>query len=205
MIQHVHEGGYGFIAKVRCQSRHVFACKMFKTHEDREIDFLGGRCKSFTIDAKKQRSTQTILRESGFLSTKLFKAKSTSCKICKHLQQERDLSFDEEGMTIGDYATKVLSKPSHFHVVMPWMDGDLEHYMMHNVLTLEDRIDIFLQVSKVSQEMKHDILNIDLKPPNVVYKHALTGNHCSNHVTWVGCTGQGSDIWNTETTSSNAQ
>lgn len=176
MIRDVHEGGYGVIAKVRCKSRHVFACKMFKTDEDREIDFLGGCCQSFTIDTKKQRSTQKVLKKSGFLSTKLFKAKSSSCKICKHLERETKISTIDTDMTIGDYATKVLSKPSHFHVVMPWMDGDLEHYMMHNVLTLEDRIDIFLQVSKVSQEMaKHDILNIDLKPPNVVYKLRACG------------------------------
>lgn len=176
MIQDVQEGGYGIVAKVHCKSRHVFACKMFKTHDDPEIDFLGGCCASFTIDKEKQHSTQAILSGSGFLSTKLFKAHSSVCNICKHLQQEKRLSNIDQHMTIGDYATNVLSNPHHFHVVMPWMDGDLEKYMSQHVLTLEEAVDIFLQVSKVSQEMaKHDILNIDLKPPNVVYKLHTNG------------------------------
>ena len=169
----ISEGGYGYIVKITTPHKAHLACKVFKNQSDPELEMLGvdfdHAKKKMKLNVSRQASMQKILKASGFVPTTLKYAKS-SCFLCKDFSKSLHKSNFPHNIGLGEFVKKACCKRPHYHVFMPWLDGNLEEYMKTK-RTMTERLDIFMQVSKVVHNLaQHGILNPDLKLSNVLYK-----------------------------------
>jgi hypothetical protein len=172
MIQ-PQEGSYGFIVKIFGQNGSKFAVKVFKHTIDSELAFLGVDydTKTFThvLNIARRNKYQTILYESGFVPTVLRKADNT-CPICKCIALQNTHRCADKG-SIHHRANVWLNRKIHYHVYMPLMDGNLHDLLRKKYFSIEQRIQIFLSVASVIEKLSHyDIINPDLKAPNILYR-----------------------------------
>ncbi len=174
------EGSYGFIVKILSQNGSKIAVKVFKHTVDSELAFLGVDYDITTLqhvlNIPRRNKYQTILYESGFVPTVLRKADST-CPVCKCIMlQNQHKCADKESI---QYRANVwLNRKVHYHVYMPLMDGNLHDLLRKTYFSLEDRMRIFLDVASVIEKLSHhDIINPDLKAPNILYRKSGKTNN----------------------------
>lgn len=169
----ISEGGYGYVVKITTPRKVDLACKVFKKQDDPELELLGVDFdhikKKMTLNVSRQASMQKILKASGFVPTTLKYAKSR-CFLCDDFSRSSHTSRFPHDPGLGEFVRKTCCKQPHYHAFMPWLDGNLEKYMKTK-RSMTERLDIFLQVSKVVHNLaQHGILNPDLKLSNVLYQ-----------------------------------
>lgn len=169
----ISEGGYGFVVKLTTPRKAQLACKVYKKDMDPELEMLGvdfdHANKKIKLNLSRQASMQRVLKSSGFVPTTL-KYMKASCFLCHDFAKSQHKSIFPREPGLGKFVKKTCCKRPHYHAFMPWLDGNLEDYMKTK-RSMTERLDIFLQVSKVVHNLaQHGILNPDLKLSNVLYK-----------------------------------
>lgn len=169
----VSEGAYGYVVKITSPNGTDMACKVFKRGADPEIEFLGvdfdHKNKTMRLNVPRRKTIESILKTSGFVPT-LLKTMTNTCTLCRRFSKCHHASTLSDDIGLDTLSQNILSTKRHYHVFMPWLDGNLEQYMRANTMSMTERLDIFLQVSKVSHNLaQHGIFNTDLKLSNILY------------------------------------
>ena len=162
------EGTFGYIFKLLGSLNTKIAVKMFKRSLDTELHFLGvdfdPHKKTYSVNKTRRDQCQHILSNAGFIPIVL-REENCNCKVCLFITKNL---FDKKVKSRAEY---LLKKQIHFHVYMPFMDGDLKELLKKNTFTLEQRLDIFLKISEIMESLSsQNILNTDLKLSNVLYR-----------------------------------
>ena len=145
-LDNICEGSYGFVMKIKTPSNEV-ACKVFKRQNDPEIEFLGvdfnHTQKTMSLNKTRQKKVEKTLKVCGFVPT-LLKSNTSTCSVCKRCSKHHHVSKYEGDIGLNHLSKQILSTTRHYHVFMPWLDGNLEQYMRITPLNMTERLDIFL-------------------------------------------------------------
>jgi len=81
------------------------------------------------------------------------------------------LASQTKHLPLQTHAEELLRQRVHYHIYMPYMEGDLEDLLKSKPFSMKDRIQIFIQIAQIIHALvQQGIINPDLKPANVVYK-----------------------------------